>query len=513
MEERHGFDAGQKDVLTRRGELEAALMPASLPLEAPAAAFKGFTTSQSGKRQTRSKKVGKKGNTLELGAAYSSASTLAALEREGVVRVDGVLSAAAAARLRCEVLARRDEARAAIDGGADWRASFADVLLKTNRCDLLLPIQGARGVQLALRALLLGSGGPAAAAASCPGGGDQVALPTTPLAAAVASAIGEDAVLYELAALVSEPGAPRQPVHPDNPYQAEMPLLTCFVGLQSVSAAMGPTVFLPRTHRARPHSDFEALAPGLPGRLDARDAFLATSPSVCAMLGAGDAALFDSRTLHCGGANLESDEGGATRALFYLSFRNPRASLAVGNVGSVAREVFAKQYTLGDLKRRLGELRDDDADFDPFDDAPLEAEEARRYRRAADDGQADAQFNLALCLKRGEGVAKDEAAAAVWFRKAADQGGALAQTNLGFAYYLGEGLDADPAQAVTWWHRAAAQGESTAQHNLGCCYAEGVGAPLDLANALDFFTQAAAQGHPGAQSRMDDLQRAPSYSR
>ena len=52
------------------------------------------------------------------------------------------------------------------------------------------------------------------------------------------------------------------------------------------------------------------------------------------------------------------------------------------------------------------------------------------YRKAADQGDADAQFNLGGQYARGHGVAKDVAEAARWYRKAADQGDSEAAIKL-----------------------------------------------------------------------------------
>ena len=51
-----------------------------------------------------------------------------------------------------------------------------------------------------------------------------------------------------------------------------------------------------------------------------------------------------------------------------------------------------------------------------------EVEAARWYRKAADQGQKTAQFNLGLMYQSGRGVPKDEAEAIKWFNKAAEQG-------------------------------------------------------------------------------------------
>ena len=59
---------------------------------------------------------------------------------------------------------------------------------------------------------------------------------------------------------------------------------------------------------------------------------------------------------------------------------------------------------------------------------------------AADQGRAQAQYNLGGMYDEGKGVAQDYSAAVKWFRMAADQGHAQAQHNLGVNYYYGEGV-------------------------------------------------------------------------
>ena len=53
----------------------------------------------------------------------------------------------------------------------------------------------------------------------------------------------------------------------------------------------------------------------------------------------------------------------------------------------------------------------------------------------------------------GKGVAQDFQQAASWVRKAAEQGVADAQFDLGQAYLEGEGVAKDMAEAVKWWIR------------------------------------------------------------
>ena len=287
------------DALVKRGELEAKLMQASQL---------GALGDESNSKTKKTKKK-----------APSTSMIARTLKQDGVVLLKDALSASSAATLREEILERRSKAYAAVDGGEDWRLYFADVLLKSNRCDLLLPLKEG-GMQKALRELLQNS----------------------KLANVIVSTIGEDATLYELAALISEPGAPRQPVHPDNPHQENPPLLTCFVALQDISVSMGPTTFLPRTHTAAAHAEFD-------DHVNQRDSMLENRPNVVALLKAGEAALFDSRTMHCGGANEILD--GSSRVVLYVSFRNPSATEAIGNVGSIMPGI--PRMTLRELRTNL----------------------------------------------------------------------------------------------------------------------------------------------------------------
>jgi len=60
-------------------------------------------------------------------------------------------------------------------------------------------------------------------------------------------------------------------------------------------------------------------------------------------------------------------------------------------------------------------------------------------------------------------VKRDHAEAARWYRKAAEQGDAGAQYNLGVMYKNGQGVKQDHAEAVRWLRKAAEQGHANAQ--------------------------------------------------
>ncbi len=86
-----------------------------------------------------------------------------------------------------------------------------------------------------------------------------------------------------------------------------------------------------------------------------------------------------------------------------------------------------------------------------------DVEAVRRYRLAADQGDASAQYNLGFMYATGQGVPQDGAEAVRWFRLAADQGFADAQANLGFMYATGQGVAQDDVEAHMWYILAAAR--------------------------------------------------------
>ena len=84
-------------------------------------------------------------------------------------------------------------------------------------------------------------------------------------------------------------------------------------------------------------------------------------------------------------------------------------------------------------------------------------ESVKWYRKAADRGYTEAQFDLGDCYWKGEGVTQDYTEAAKWYRKAADQGYAYAQWRLGIFYDTGTGVTKDAVEAYKWDNLASAQ--------------------------------------------------------
>ena len=136
-----------------------------------------------------------------------------------------------------------------------------------------------------------------------------------------------------------------------------------------------------------------------------------------------------------------------------------------------------------------------------------EVECTNRDQAAAEQGDAEAQFNLGVMYRDGEGVPQDEAEAVRWFRLAAEQGLAVGQSNLGLMYAEGRGVPQDDAEAARWNRLAAEQGHASAQFNLGLMYATGRGVPQDDAEAVRWYRLAADQGNALGQYNLGVMYR------
>lgn len=120
---------------------------------------------------------------------------------------------------------------------------------------------------------------------------------------------------------------------------------------------------------------------------------------------------------------------------------------------------------------------------------------AKLYLPLAQQGNADAQFNLGTMYDEGEGVPEDYKEALKWYQMAAEQGHEAAQTILGAIYSVGRGVTQNFKEAAKWDRLAAEQGSATAQFNLGWLYKMGDGVPQDYVRAHMWFNIATANGN------------------
>jgi hypothetical protein len=94
------------------------------------------------------------------------------------------------------------------------------------------------------------------------------------------------------------------------------------------------------------------------------------------------------------------------------------------------------------------------------------AEAMRWDRKAADQGNAQAQNRIGWLYQNGLGVARDYVEAMRWYRMAADHGNVPAQAHIGWLYQNGWGVAQDSAEARAWMQKAAAAGNDNAKRWL-----------------------------------------------
>jgi TPR repeat protein len=161
-------------------------------------------------------------------------------------------------------------------------------------------------------------------------------------------------------------------------------------------------------------------------------------------------------------------------------------------------------------------------------------------RHGAEQGDAKAQYDLALMYVNSQGVAADEVEADKWFHKAADQGHVPAEYAVGLRYDYGpqnytkalawyykaaegdgeyayapfrlslmyanaEGVARNDAEAFKWMHKSADWGYDLAQRHLAEMYFYGMGATKDYAEAAKWFRKAAEQGDVPSKYNLGEM--------
>ena len=77
-------------------------------------------------------------------------------------------------------------------------------------------------------------------------------------------------------------------------------------------------------------------------------------------------------------------------------------------------------------------------------------ESIARYKQAATDGDADAQYIFVFCYEKSN----DFEHAAKWLKKAAKQRGEIRSYNLGSCYMKGLGVEQSYPEAVKWFRKS-----------------------------------------------------------
>src|SRR5215510_6661277 len=120
---------------------------------------------------------------------------------------------------------------------------------------------------------------------------------------------------------------------------------------------------------------------------------------------------------------------------------------------------------------------------------------AQWYKLAADKGNRDALFALAMFNFQGRAGPSDPTEAARLLEAAAKLGHPVAAYDLGLLYVQGQQFPQDFKRAGELFAAAAEAGNSEAQYALATMYKEGRGAPKDKSKAARLMQQASIAGN------------------
>jgi len=113
------------------------------------------------------------------------------------------------------------------------------------------------------------------------------------------------------------------------------------------------------------------------------------------------------------------------------------------------------------------------------------------FKKAIEEGDVRAFFDVGCMYIEGIGVEKDEKQAFYYFQKGAKAGNPDCAGALGCCYLLPIGVDIDLQKAAFYFEKAAKAGNVTAMANLGKCYEDGFGVSKNLEKALYWLEKAA----------------------
>ena len=154
-------------------------------------------------------------------------------------------------------------------------------------------------------------------------------------------------------------------------------------------------------------------------------------------------------------------------------------------------EELLKKAEQGDVESmyKLGKCYDKEENF---------AEANKWYRKAAENGNGAAAYELGVNYNYGYGVEKNYEEANKWYRKGAELGNSRAANNLGINYEKGNGVEKNLAEANKWYRKGAELGDGRAANNLGINYQEGIGVEKNLAEANKWYRKGAELGNGGS---------------
>ena len=156
---------------------------------------------------------------------------------------------------------------------------------------------------------------------------------------------------------------------------------------------------------------------------------------------------------------------GASSPLFFRVLIGVTVVVVAVVVGYLIGPIIEKHWgaTPQSSQRFLGAAQASPAKPRP---APRQIKSLAELRKLADNGDADAEWQLGVRYHNGEEVPRDDARAMLWFQRAAEQGHVIAQATLGAYYWAGRGVPQDLSKAYFWSTLAYAQGDENSRSRI-----------------------------------------------
>lgn len=194
---------------------------------------------------------------------------------------------------------------------------------------------------------------------------------------------------------------------------------------------------------------------------------------------------------------LRSADQGYDRACYSMGMLYLQG-LGVPEDEEQALRYFQKAQGLPDAERQLGLY---------YAYGPEEDWEQAVYhlRKAAEEGDLDAQYRMGVAYEYGYGVQPDAPEAARWYQLAANQRHPQALLALSLCRFNGKGIEQDSRQGMLLQEQSAWMGDAVAQYNMGLSFLQGDGVPMDETQGFYWMLQAAQQGHALAQGQVGML--------
>ena len=129
------------------------------------------------------------------------------------------------------------------------------------------------------------------------------------------------------------------------------------------------------------------------------------------------------------------------------------------------------------------------------------------YLKAANQGDARAQYKVGWLYHWGKNMKRDYKKAMYWYKKSAEQKNIRAYYQVAYLYSSKKWIGQDEQLAFVWCQKAAKNGLRIAQKILGFYYEFGRGTEIDYHKAMYWYGEAAKQGSQNAKRAMIALKK------